>query len=366
MQALLNDFDTEIETTAIPGISVHGLFMVTTPIKALKLRVGDVVRVMYISDNDVAWCYLMSRASTPKWPSSLREADEHAQTQNTFKWVPASHLWSFYIPRATSPNMDQSNMEPFLTKSDHLVPQGGWKMYLEGSGVQGIFKNPTSWQFWTQCWGGDSLAGKTGGLHMTMNPDMSRRCQLSVEAGVGGDSLIDTIPGSRAGILLYLPTMSILANGTDGQDVCYDSTLTLTFSALVILYAETISIVRREIYKTPQHPMGGQPYSCMKWDFAHVPFSSPWLTSSAKKNINIHEYAKERARAWLRAEVAASPDSWKPRIPTSPQPNIEDHEHILVRTQKRGINRWEHTTKKRLKTTPETLLCLRQGTMVYI
>ena len=201
---------------------------------------------------------------------------------------------------------------------------------------------------------------------MTMNSDTSRRCQLSVEVGVGGDSLIETIPGSRAGVLLYLPTMSIMANGTDGQDVCYDSTLTLTFSALVILYTETISIVRREIYNTPQHPMGGRPYPGMQWDFAHIPFSSPWITASAKKNINIHEYAKERARAWLRSEVDASPDSWKPRIPTAPKPIIEDHEHIVVRKQKRGINRWEHTTKKRVKTNSETVLCYHQGIMVYI
>jgi hypothetical protein len=366
MQALLTDFDTDLDSTPFPGMSLHGSFMVTTPIKALKLRVGDVVRVMYISDNNVAWCYLMSRASAPKWPCSLGGADKQAQTQHLFKWVPASHLWSLHTPRVTAPTMDQATMEPFLTKSTHLIPRGGWKGYLEGAGVQGIFKHPASWSFWARCWGGESLTGKTGGLHMTLNADMSRRCQLSVEVGVEGDSLIDTIPGSRAGVLMYLPTMSILANGSDGQDVCYESTLTLTFSALVILYAETISIVRRKIYQTPQHPLGGRPYACMEWDFAHIPFSSPWKTSSTKTTINIHEYAKERARAWLRAETAASPEAWRPRIPTSPQPIIEDDAHVVVRTQKRGINRWEHTTKKRIKTTPETSLCFHNGIMFYI
>jgi len=361
MISLLNDTESDLDTTPIPG-SLRGLWVVTTPVGPKQLRVGDVVRVLVSTEGGVGLGYLMSRASDPLWTRDLPRADKQAKVRNICEWVPMAHLCVLDMPRCLPRASENGDMEPFLTKSPHLVPDGGWARFLEGAGVMGAFKPPSSWQFSARCWDKRLVTGKTGGLHVTMNPDSSRRCQLSVEVGVCGDSLVDTISGSRAGILMYLPNMSVMANAPQ-QDVCYDSTKTIAFSALLILYAEALSIVRKEVYTTPHHPMGGQPYPCMEWDFAHVPFSKPWTVSTSSKNkhtVDIHEYARERARAWVRAEMVASPESWKP-APTNPHTTTTTSGPVYAMTSKRGVNRWVRASNPQ----PGSL-CYQNDRMFYI
>ena len=342
MQSLLNDFDLPYFTT--PG-DVWGLWMVTTVLESKGLEVGDHLRVLYCSDKGAAFCYLMCRAKNPRWASPMYDADEHARSKRICHWVPITHLWVLHMPRTLPPMSDMAKMEPFLTKSSHLIPPEGWVSYLNASGVKATFKPPMSWQFGGVCWG-RKRSGKTGGLHMTLNSDSSRRCQLSVEVGVCGDSLVDTMPGTKAGVLVYLPNMNIMANGKQGEDVCYDSTISLTFSALLMVYTEALSIVRKAVYVNPRHPRGGVEYPNIEWDFFHTPFTKPWVVGPNKTPINLHLYAKERARFWIQAEMVASPLSWT----TPPSRTPEDkNDPLAVKMEKRGVNTWIQSSTSDLK-----------------
>jgi hypothetical protein len=183
-----------------------------------------------------------------------------------------------------------------------------------------------------------------------------------VEVGVCGDSLINTTPGTKAGVLLYLPNMNIMTNGKLGEVVCYDSTVTLSFSALLIVYIEALSLVRREVYMNPHHPMGGVEYPSVEWDFFHVPFTNPWVVASHhKKPINLYKYAKDRARVWIQAEMTASPASWASPPPSSRLKELSD-DPIAIRLEKRGVTRWIQTSGNDKRVGPGTL-CFHNGVM---
>lgn len=350
MRSLLNDFEFAFCTT--PG-DVWGLWMVTTVIESKGLDVGDRVRVLHVSDKGDAYGYLLCRAKQPRWVSPCYDADKEARSLGLCEWVPLSHLWVLRVPRNMPPISKHSDMEPFLTHAYHLKPTSGWLSYVNGSGISASYKPPLSWQFFSSV-GGDT--GKTGGLHMTQNSDGSRRCQLSVEVGVCGDSLVNTLAGTKAGVLMYLPNMDIGINAKGGEDVCYDSTIALTFSALLIVYIEALSIVRREVYMNPYHPKGGIEYPGLEWDFHHTPFTKPWTVASQHKSpINLYQYAKERARAWIQAEMAASPVSWKSPPPGLNQMVVVANEPVAIRLKKRGVDQWIQTMLTDPRITPHTL-----------
>jgi hypothetical protein len=160
---------------------------------------------------------------------------------------------------------------------------------------------------------------------------------VSVEYGICGDSLIDTIPGSKAGVLMYLPNMK-----PESGDVQHETSLTLSFSALLLAYIETVSIVRREVYRTPHHPRGGQMYTSIEWDFTHAPFTKPWDVFSTgthkTRDINICDFAKERAALWLQAERIASPDSWKESVPRCV--GLSKGDRVSLRLYNPGVTNW--------------------------
>ena len=143
---------------------------------------------------------------------------------------------------------------------------------------------------------------------------------------------------------MYLPSMSSVSNGMAGQDVCHETSLTLSFSALLIVYVETLSLVRRAVYETPYHPCGGKMYSSVAWDYSHVPFSSPWTVctnpGTKQRNINLSEFASKRAVVWLRAEREASPESWKEPVPLTVDLGLSVGDSVSLRLQKSGINTW--------------------------
>lgn len=290
-------------------MDITGLSLVTTVVTHLGLGVGDVVRVVHCTD-DMAWC-----------------GDE-------FGWIPRSHIYPMHVPVV----MRNSPMESFLTKTSQLSPDEGWAPYLRASGVRSVFKSPRSWQFSANGWG--EKAGKTGGLHMRVNPDGSRRCQLSVEHGICGDSLIDTIKGSKAGILMYLPNMNPETNSLAGHNVSHETALTLSFSALLLAYIETVSIVRKEVYRTPHHPRGGQVYANIEWDFTHLPFHKPWMVfahpKSNAREVRIDSFAVERAAVWLRAERVAVPDAWKDPVPRA----LAKGTRVSLRLHEPGVHNW--------------------------
>lgn len=244
--------------------------------------------------------------------------------------IPASHLTPVHpVPRALpASSHHHADMDPFLTRD--MAPLHGWESYLYGSGVRGTFRAPCSWQF---SFGTPDapLVGKTGGLHMSQNKDGSRRCQLSVEYGMYGDSLVDTIPHTKAGVLMYLPNMG---------------SLSMSFSALLIVYVESVSLVRRAMYKNSSHPLGGRAYPGIEWDYSHVPYTTPWpVFSSSVKSVCLSEFAERRARVWIQAEQAASPDRWKPHIPRT-VPHLRPGDTIHVRHEAPGVTRWVRATVK--------------------
>jgi hypothetical protein len=290
--------------------SVRGVSIVTTVVDHLDLEVGDMVREVYSNDDGMVWCRVSDR----------------------FAWIPRGHIYPLHVPVALKRSSSHAAMEAFLTKSADLSPDEGWASYLSGSGVVSTFKRPRSWQFGTTGWG--ERPGKTGGLHMCPNPDGSRRCQLSVEFGICGDSLTDTIPGSRAGVLIYLPNMR---TDTHECDVQHETSMTLSFSALLLAYVETVSLVRKQVYRTPHHPHGGKLYPGIEWDFAHVPFNKPWRVS-VDKTIHMREFARERASVWLRAERTASPDAWRCTIPRSLP--LRRGDQVRLRLTSPGIAKW--------------------------
>ena len=288
--------------------------VVTTVVGHLSLDVGDTVRVVYCTD-DMAWCDLNTR----------------------FAWVPRCHLHPVHLPVSLPTRSRHKHMESFLTKADHLTPDNGWAMYIYASGVTSMFNPPRSWQFSIH-----GKSGKTGGLHMCLNADGSRRCQLSVEYGVCGDSLVNTIKGSKAGILMYLPNMNPETNSRSGQDVHHETSLTLSFSALLLAYIETVSLVRKEVFRTPRHPQGGKMYPHAEWDFTHVPFNKPWMVFATSKTrtreIRIDRFAQGRASVWLQAERAASPESWKDTVPRVI--GLTKGERVHLRVQGPGVINW--------------------------
>lgn len=279
--------------------------------------------------------------------------DAYAIAHDLCAWVPETHMWVIHRPVALAAYSRHVDMEPFLTRTPHLMPAEGWLSYMDGSGVKAFFVRPCSWQFCTSSSPevDHLLCGKTGGLHLAENKNGSRRCQLSVEYGVMGDSLVDTTESTRAGVLMYLPSMDVAANAAAGEDVCYESNLTLAFTAILIAYIETVSIVRKIVYSTPQHPLGNQPYACMQWDFSHTPFETPWTVASAHKkhkSKNLYKFALERAARWVAAETVARPEHWKPPVPAPPPPP-DDDTVVDVRVHKAGVCTWLRLTNEQLR-----------------
>jgi len=297
------------------------MWLVTTPYE--DLSIGDTVHPVRVR-NDKLFCF----------PSG--------KTRDDAQWVPTAYLDPMHYPSALPPG--HIHMEPFLTRTPSLTPQHGWAAYTRDSGVKGVFRAPRSWYFVMREGFSENAkhCGKTGGLHMSQNEDGSRRCQLSVEYGVCGDSLIQTIPGSKAGVLMYLPRMG------GEMDTCNESPTTISFSALLIVYIETVSRVRREIYANPSHPYGGRMYRGIEWDHTHVPFSKPWpVTSDTGRVINLHTFSQRRADVWLQAERIASPDMWKcsvSRIIPTPSPTLSKGDIVHVRFSAHGVSRWVETT----------------------
>lgn len=293
-----------------------GLYLVTTPVPGLGLGLGDLMRVLYSTTTE-RWGYLLKRPGTSHWPCSLDDTDRVATDRGLHVKVSPHALTALAIPDAlvTYP-AGSADMEQFLTRSPHLVPPGGWGAYIHGSGVRGVHRPPLSWQFHARFWGSPHNGprpGKTGGLHMSQTTRGTRLCQLSVECGVLGDSLVNTLDRTATGVLLYLPSMDVRRNAAAGQDVCYESNLTLAFSALLIVYIEAVSHVRREIHRTPGHALCGVDYPSLHWDYTHPPYDRPWVVSSRsdmKKTTDLLRVARARARVWLDAERAANPRMW--------------------------------------------------------
>jgi hypothetical protein len=163
-----------------------------------------------------------------------------------------------------------------------------------------------------------------------------------VETGICGDSLINTRPGTKAGVLMYLPNMNPESNTRDGDHTPHETSLTLSFSALLIAYIETVSIVRKAVYHTPRHPNGGQLYQCIEWDFGHPPFDKQWTVFATpkyrKRRVRLDTFAKERAAVWLQAERAAAPESWKDVV--SPPIGLARGARVSLRLQTTGVVNW--------------------------
>lgn len=315
--------------------------IVTTVVGHLNLGVGDMVRVVHGTD-DMAWCAFDDR----------------------FAWIPRAHLYPLHVPILLNPGSPHIRMESFLTKTSQLTPDEGWSSYIHASGVSSVFKPPRSWQFGASGWGEQS--GKTGGLHICLNPDGSRRCQLSVENGICGDSLINTIQGSKAGVLMYLPNMKPESTGNE-----HETSLTLAFSAILIAYIETMSIVRKEVFRATHHPHGGKLYPNIEWDFTHLPFSKPWMVfASRSRYINLGEFAKARAVVWLQAERAASPDAWKDGVPRNV--GLTVGERVQLRMQAPGVANWVEAVVTDTAgptfsvTVPPHTLCRTDASMFFV
>ena len=251
--------------------------------------------------------------------------------------VPRHHMISLHDPRDAwgddaIHNLKQIHPElpNYLVRTPRLVPTDGWWPYLRDCGIRMYFTPPSSWQFAASCWEAHISAPsdterhnnthlcrpfKTGGLHMSEGkpPRAVRRCQLSVEYGLKKDSFMGVAPGMKAGVLVYVGNMSCEDAFRTG-DICYDTSLTLSFSALLIAYIEMVSVVRREVYASNGHVFGGLNYCSKFWDFTHVPYTTPFPlacpASRAPRTIDLAAFARERALVVLEAERMASPTTW--------------------------------------------------------
>lgn len=308
--------------------TLHGLWVVITPTNTLQC--GDVVRVVW-QEPPQAYGYLVRRAASSK-----------PLTTKTYMIMHVACLFAMHVPVMLSVKHD---MEPYLVRSPHLVPVGGWMALLRDAGIGIRFDPPRSWQFYGQCWHtGDTLTGKTGGLHLSIHNNL-RRSQLMVEYGVCGDSLVETLPHTRQGILMYVSCMNSATAARLG-DVCYDTSMALSFSALLLAYIETLSLVRRAVYEHPHHPCGGVEYAARTWDYLHVPYTKPFPVASrdehSARTINIAEFAQRKARIWLQAEQAANPGLWEPS--TTNVKGVAVGTRVPVRLWKPGVTTWVEAT----------------------
>jgi len=316
--------------------TLHGLWLVTTPTSSL--RVGDLVRVFW-QEPPVAQGYLMRRA-TSRTPLPVRaEADALARKRKIITALPLAHLFAIHIPPMLTFGHD---MEPFLVRAPHLVPGQGWMHLFTAAGVTTLFTPPRSWQFHATCWHDSPLTGKTGGLHMSLHEN-TRRCQLLVEYGVCGDSLVGTLPHTKQGVLMYVSTMNAEAAARSGE-VCHESALSLSFSALLLAYVETLSLVRRAVFEHPLHPYGGVDYHAREWDYTHTPYTKPFpvacLDDRPARTINIAEFAKKKAEVWLRAEVAANPMAWTHPLPPLGPKDVRLGMKVPIHVKSRGVDMW--------------------------
>ena len=326
------------EARGLPRDStLHGLYIVITPTPEFQL--GDVFRLLWSEPPDMAWGYLMCRRGWGRLFPSRAQADSLAATHKLVTTnCPLAHLFALHVPVMLSPHHE---MEPFLVRAPHLVPSGGWAAFFRASGVGAHFSAPRSWQFYAKCWDEDDvLTGKTGGLHMSLHGS-TRRCQLMVEYGVLGDALLNTLPHTKQGLLMYMSTMNTQSAARSG-DVCYETSLSLSFSALLLAYAETLSRVRRAVYEHPTHPRGGVDYAAREWDYTHSAITRyPVATPPDKpaRTLNLASFAAGKAAMWLRAEKLANPTAW-----ASPPALCSKDVHVGMKCELRmwspGVTTW--------------------------
>lgn len=304
----------------------YGLYIVTTP--TTSLHIGDVVRVVWQEP-----------------PNAFAYAVRHHGRDvvgKAYLRLPLSCLFAKHMPVMIHAFHE---MEPFLVRAPHLVPDGGWLQFLHDAAIGTRFEPPHSWQFYAKCWHDDVSTGKTGGLHMSMHKHV-RRSQLMVEYGVCGDSLLNTLPHTKQGILMYVGCMSAESASRTG-DLCYDNSLALSFTALLVAYVETVSLVRRAVYEHLSHPYGGVDYAARQWDYAHTPYTVPFPIASQDhrpaRTINIAEFARRKSRQWIEAESIANPVAWSAPV-TTVDTNIRVGQRAMVRLARVGVRTWVHAT----------------------
>lgn len=189
-----------------------------------------------------------------------------------------------------------------------FTPEEGWDAYVRAAGVYIKHYGNNGIQFYARFWG-DTLAGKTGGLHMSPMGSCVRRCQFSVETGVRGANLRHVIAGTKAGMLVYVGNIT-----NDTLQPCgLESTARLSFTALLLTYVEMVSEVRRRVYSEPSHPLHGIDYESRVWDHTHKPTSAYFYVHSktgTPRKVFIRELAHRRAENWILLEQIRAPSEW--------------------------------------------------------
>jgi len=297
---------------------LYGKWMVTTPVESLKI--GDVVSML--------------------WQEPAENVCEVLATGETLK-IGLDYIFPL-LPRAPM-FLNGTNMIEFLTSSAELVPDEGWSQYLTKSGVNTWFTPPSSWQFSAVFWDpSERRCGKTGGLHMSFRKHM-RRCQLCIECGVSGESLMGSLPGTKAGVLLYIANMNT-ATACGVTDVCYETSLSLSFSALLITYVELVSEVRKRVYEHPYHKYSGVHYLCQQWDYDHKPFQKPFpvYTRPGKRcrGLNLFQLAVEKANLWIQAEQAVNGSQWQKKESLLVPLYFYPGQKLVVRVSEVGVVLW--------------------------
>jgi len=86
----------------------------------------------------------------------------------------------------------------------------------------------------------------------------------------------------------------------------------MSFTALLLVYVEMVSLVRRRVYAQVGHPRGGVEYRCRAWDNNH-PRPTTVIRVHGKKQsrgIDVATLATARAEAWVRLEQFLAPQEW--------------------------------------------------------
>lgn len=234
---------------------------------------------------------------------------------NSARTVPLLHFFPLWT------HEERPELPPCLQRmcatADEFAPHEGWKDFLEQSGITVHSKSAGSYLFFAQFFNESNVVesgvGKTGGLHMSFNTKRNqRRCQLCVERGTLGQNLQNTLRGTKAGILLYVTNVDV-ALFSKYATLHADTSLSLSFSLLLLTYAETVSLVRKHIYEHRVHPYGHQEYKARMWDYTHVPYYKRYVLGR-NHVVDMSSIAHEAAQKWILAEKHVHPQLWKHQV----------------------------------------------------
>ena len=280
-----------LDTTSVSRLYI-AVTNVTTP-GYLCMKECDIIRVL---PNHTG--YVMARQDCDVYPQ-LQSADAFAIQHGMCEKIDMDAV--FCIDLNYDVDVENSKYDailPYLAVT--VAPTGGWRHYLQDSGVH-VHKSSTRDSFYFTCdfWGSHD-ACKTGWLSMPEHVDTylrkkdflvaSRRAQLCVISDSQGNDLrSSTKSGMKQGLLMYLGNVSLDAIKKHYKWVdSGDTTFKLSLSLLLLCYVETMSKLRLMLYSNEHHVKYQQQYASLQWDEEHKKYHEfPVCTPAHEEKVRV-------------------------------------------------------------------------------